>query len=230
MCQIHTITRTSWEKNINEWLEHLRDGALINYHGSALVLIDEDTGEHSVLRSKNWDDVEALLLANNHWTQAFIHQRYSTRGGTGLENVHFWQSNDVLYCHNGVFQGKEQAQFNVDSNIIGQYLEEQGIWGALGYMQSQEYANVFMIDLIDGVYYISRSVTNTLYTDNDGSFSTFPLDSVCEMPVVAGTIIRKEFNLTPAASYGITYNSPYKDDLDYEEQVRLSVLGDNNKE
>lgn len=229
MCQIHAITRKSYDTNTDKWEAHLRDGAKINSHGSAALFLDETTGNHSIIRSLNWDDIEVVLNFKDDWTHVFIHQRYGTRGGRGLENTHFWQANDVFYCHNGVFRGEEQDKFTVDSHVIGQYLEEHGVWSALEYMQSQEYSNTFMVDMVEGSYYISRSSTNSLFTDNSGCFSTRKLNDICDKTVPKYAVLKREFKLSPV--YVSSWFDRQRDilddaDNDYLAAVNKSIHGD----
>lgn len=236
MCKIFAITRHSYDNNTEAWTEHLKDGARINSHGSAALFIDEDTGSHSIIRATQWTDIQDVLDFKSDWTTVFIHQRFGTRGGRGLENVHFWQANDVFYCHNGVLRGTEQEALSVDSLVIGQWLEEGGVWYALSQLQQQDYANVFMVDMIDGAYYMSRSVTNSLYTNDLGDYSTDKLDGICDISVAENTIVKREFELNPRKSSSQFnwngWNRAILDDADdaYEEAVRMSIHGDHPTE
>ena len=228
MCQIHLVTSESFNDNKEAWLTHLDQGAAINSHGSAVLFVDENTGQHSLLRSLDWEDIANMMVVKDNWTHAIIHQRFGTRGGRGLENTHFWQADDVFYCHNGVFRGKEQSELKVDSLIIGQMIESRGIWGALDYLQSQQYANVFMVDTIEGVLYLSRSKTNTLYTDGGMLFSTKKLTGICDKAVPQNIIIRRELDLSPIipTAYNTLEHILNKADDDYEKAVKLSIHGD----
>lgn len=213
-------------------MEHLDKGTKTNDHGHAALFIDEESGQHSLIRSVNWYDIKTMLSVKDDWTRVFIHQRASTRGGNGLENTHFWQSGRYFYCHNGVFRGELQSDFLVDSMVIGHLLSENGLWPTLEYMQAQEYSNVFIIDMESMEWYMSRSRTNTLFTDSSGNYSTKKLGDY--IPVQQFTVVKYELEEPVVDSWWerthqqrITQTVVDDDDTAYNKLVNLSMgIGD----
>ena len=226
MCQLFSIGRASFDANCESWMAALRAGANINSHGSAALFIDETNGNHSIVRAMDWDDIEDVLETKRDWTRVLIHQRYGTRGARDVFNTHFWQVGDLFYCHNGVLRGEVSQDFEVDSHAIGHMLETGGIWAALQFLQEQDYANVFIVDLNEYCYYVSRSETNTLFTNSGGDYSTASVAGLVEQEVPRNSIVRHAFvkPVEAAPTYSGWFNS--RADDDYESQVEASIHGD----
>lgn len=222
MCLIYSISKEEYESHTDQWRDHMDAGSRTNKDGFAALFIDEDTGGHSIIRSLNWEDINTMLAVKDDWTRVFVHQRAITRGGRSLENTHFWQSGDVFYCHNGVLRGDYQSNFKVDSLAIGAVLEEDGIWGTLGFLQQQMYANVFMIDMKEMTWYMTRSVTNTLFMDETGSnYSTRKLTGICDIPVPTNSIMKHElYSVSSSSVIDAIIND---DDEGYNLAVRRSM-------
>ena len=231
MCQIHTISKTSFDQHTEQWLQHLDNGTKFNNDGHAALFIDEDTGNHALFRSMAWNDIRDTLTLKEDWTRVFIHQRATTRGGATLENTHFWQSDELFYCHNGVLRGDLQSQFRVDSLAIGHMLEVEGVWRTLEYLQSQDYANVFIIDMRDMQWYMSRSETNSLYSDGLDNYSTNMLAGICDQPVTRYSVLRHQLEEPQVETWLEKYNRRQiaaiieDDDEAYEAAVKASMGG-----
>jgi len=213
MCQIHIVKREEWNKEQEIYEKHLTAGARANPHGSAALFINED-GEHSLIRAMDFEVILDMMVLTN-WDTVVIHQRYTTQGASTLANTHMWQVGDFLYCHNGVLKSEESAAYRVDSNIIGAYLEDGNIWDALAYCQSEEYANVFIVNLVDKRLWVTRSQTNTLFTDGKGQYSTRSLAGRITNAVPKNSTTCYHLDIDDAIE---EYWSQY-DEMDYQERV-----------
>lgn len=170
MCQIHIINKTNFLNNPTAYEDHLNSGARINDHGSAALFID-DEGNHSIIRAMKFETIMDMLHMNDRWETVVIHQRYTTQGAANLSNTHLWQVGNYFYCHNGVLRDEDTNKYEVDSQLIGHYLETNP-WEAIAYCQSEDYANTFIVGLDEKKIWVTRSKTNTLYTDGNGQYST----------------------------------------------------------
>jgi hypothetical protein len=186
MCQIHTITKQSYEDNTDAINLHLEGAAECNPHGHAALFIN-DLGEHTLIRTMNYDVIKNMMLLDNEWERVVIHQRYTTQGETNIMNTHMWQVGSMFYCHNGILKSPEKDGFAVDSQLIGHYLES-GYWNGLQFCQSEEYANVFIVDIETRKMTVSRSKTNTLFTDGKGQYSSTVLVGIIDIPVPTNSI------------------------------------------
>jgi len=181
MCQIHIINKINFLNNPSEYEDHLNDGARINDHGSAALFID-DKGNHSLIRAMKFDTIIDMMYMNDLWETVVIHQRYSTHGEANLSNTHLWQVGNYFYCHNGVLRDPDANKFDVDSQLIGFHLETNP-YEAIAYCQSEDYANTIIVGLEEKKIWVTRSKTNTLYTDGNGQFSTRKLKGEIEDPM-----------------------------------------------
>jgi len=182
MCQLFCIKRDTFIDNTAEVTAHLLDGAIGNSHGSAALFINRD-GEHSLLRTMSFQIILDLMTLNDDWDQVIIHQRFTTQGEATLANTHMWQVGDFFYIHNGILMDDETSNHAVDSQLIGEYLQNGQVWDAIAYCQSEHYANVLIINPTEDTMWMTRSETNSLFTDGDGQFSTRKLDGIIDIPV-----------------------------------------------
>jgi hypothetical protein len=225
MCQIHIIKREDFELSTKAYTSHLESGARINDHGSAALFIDEK-GNHSLLRAMKFEDIINMMHISNNWDQVIIHQRYTTQGAANLTNTHLWQSGKFLYCHNGVLQDEACSEFEVDSQLIGWYLEGGNVWDAIAYCQSEEYANVFIIDLEEKKLYVTRSKTNTLFTDGEGQFSTRKLNNEIDILVPSNTVEIINLDVQSFDKWRFDdYYSSYQPTKTYQEKVAAATHG-----
>ena len=193
MCQIHVIKKDTLDLYCKDVEWHLDLAADTNEHGSAALFINRD-GEHSIIRSMNWKFISDFMLINDDWDTAIIHQRYTTQGETNLTNTHLWQVDNMFYCHNGILESKDAAHFEVDSMLIGHHLKVGGIWEAIAFCQSEEYANTIIVDLESKFFWVSRSQDNSLYTDGNGQYSTSKLDGIIDIPVHKNTVAQHKID------------------------------------
>ena len=182
MCSLHTLTKDSFEKNRDAWLDMLDNEAPLQPDGYSILFIDEG-GKHTVVRSLDWTTTR-VMLDYTSWTRCFIHMRKKTGvSDVVLENTHFWNEGSLWYCHNGSYFGEEAMSLEVDSKIIGEKLLDHGPYGALQFCQGEERSNVFVIDTDSGEWFFSRSAHNTVYTDGAGQFSTAEVPDLVDTEV-----------------------------------------------
>jgi hypothetical protein len=84
--------------------------------------------------------------------------------------------------HNGIISGGDAANFYVDSMYIPELLRLRGLAETLTYLKSVSYANVFLVNPIDGRWAVSRTSSGTLFMDGKGNFSSNPLGPI-KIPV-----------------------------------------------
>jgi hypothetical protein len=118
-------------------------------------------------------DIEMVYdtLKYTVWDRMFLHARAATGGSINALNTHGFREYPYLVMHNG-FISAASHELEVDSEQIGKWIREDGVFSCLTNLYRETYANVFLIDVEAGDYYIHRSKTNTLFTDGVGSFST----------------------------------------------------------
>ena len=193
MCKIYVVTQDNYLKDDKKWSDHIENGVTGNWHGSSAVLLDRE-GNHSIVRVSEYEDLKLMLDNSENWDRALIHHRWGTGNNLGVIDTHFWQAGRFLYCHNGVFRGSAKSdKLRVDSQAIGVFLEAGELWEAIRFCQEQEYANVLIVDIEGKRYYMTRSRTNSLYTDGAGQYSTDKLDGLCDIPVSQSSIVTHPF-------------------------------------
>lgn len=183
MCTIMTVDIDSFTDNV---VDQIAEDAKYNPHGFALALFKE--GELvSLNRTTDFSRIVDALYEDD-WDRMFLHCRYATWGDHLTENCHGWISNGHLYMHNGILENTEAYTYAVDSMLIGQWLSEGGVETAIAELREESYANVFIMDLQSRIFSVSRSFTNTLFTDGNGNFSTNKVDSV-SIPVPTYSVV-----------------------------------------
>ena len=182
MCTLLTVSAGLWSRALEN---HIRRDAENNPHGFSLLLLSE-YGAETILRSM---DINVILstLRNSEWTRMFLHSRYATQGSVRLDNTHGWSEDGVFYMHNGCLTSKDSWSYEVDSQAIGEWIKYGGIDRALAELRSEMFANVFMIDVNDEYFVVSKSASGSLYTDGQGNYATVPFADICS-PVVPGTV------------------------------------------
>lgn len=166
MCTLLTIDKESYGPKVEK---RIRIDADRNSDGFSLVLISR-MGCRINLRTLDIEPVLTLLRSTD-WTRMFLHSRAATQGEVRVENTHGWDSQGVIYMHNGRIEAREANLYPVDSQAIGEWLES-GVDDALEFLRRQNYANVFLIDNNNHLYYVNSSRYGMLYTDNRGNYST----------------------------------------------------------
>lgn len=178
MCTILTVSSRLYTTYTRLLEERIRLDHAQNDDGTGLVLVGQSGGTLA-LRSLDIEPV-LQLMRSQPWSRAFVHQRAATQGGRSLSNVHGWQSVDGwFYMHNGMLLDPQTRYFQVDSQLIGQWLDDGGPALALGELAREWYANVFLVsaapDDVGAGYWVNRSGGGSLFTDQHGNYSTVPI-------------------------------------------------------
>jgi len=98
--------------------------------------------------------------------------RAATQGDVNIRNTHGWMTTaGTAVMHNGVLFDQDSYRFNVDSELIVDWLEKFGTDFTLEMLLTENYANVFLIENL-GDYYVSRTSGGSLFTDGRGNFAT----------------------------------------------------------
>jgi len=226
MCQIHIIDRKSYDKDNDKIIKHLDQGDISNDHGCSLLLVN-GYGEHTLVRSLDWDLVRNIM-GNSDWDLAFIHQRYTTQGEANLMNTHFWQVGDFFYCHNGVLNHQDTYNYEVDSQVIGQHLEQGKVWDAISYCQRESYANVFIINLKTKSFWVTRSQVNSLYTDGNNQYSTEQVTGIIDIPVPQHSVRQHVLDFEEYQKWSADWSYPQDNYLSYYDKVQAS-MGNHSK-
>lgn len=186
MCTIITIDRDSYTDNT---VERIQLDARYNYDGWALATIKE--GE--VTNIVHTMDLQMILdtLDTTEWERMFLHARAATGGSINALNTHAFRTYPFLIMHNG-FIGAAPVTMEVDSEQIGTWIEERGVYGCLMALYGESYANVFLLNVETGDYYVHRSRMGSLYTDGNGNFSTNAVD---EMRIPVKTYSQHKFRM-----------------------------------
>ncbi len=168
MCSILAAGQDTLSKAL--LLEYVRGELLGNPDGSCLML----DGPEGMTSLRTMDHRLILqLLKRRDWDRCWLHMRAATQGTLTLRNTHGWISTQgIAVMHNGILRGARAVEFEVDSQLILDWLEQGGEELALQELMGEPYANVFLIDSDSGDYAVSRSLVGTLFTDGNGNFSS----------------------------------------------------------
>lgn len=173
MCTLMTLSKEFFDANRSAVNQRIRSDQFHNDDGSALILVDD---KHVVLMNLASMDITPILMILNSrpWARMFLHQRMATGGSPIVGNCHGWATRDdgaVHVMHNGILHTPDSVGCAVDSQAILTWLEQLKWKDALGKIEDEWYANVFLI--INGRgHTIIRSETGSLVTDGLGNFST----------------------------------------------------------
>lgn len=168
-----TLSKEFFDANRSVVNQRIRSDQFHNDDGSALILVDD---KHVVLMNLASMDITPILMILNSrpWARMFLHQRMATGGSPIVGNCHGWATRDdgaVHVMHNGILHTSDSVGCAVDSQAILTWLEQLKWKDALGKIEDEWYANVFLI--INGRgHTIIRSETGSLVTDGLGNFST----------------------------------------------------------
>lgn len=191
MCTIFSIDRFFFNNNKQNSLKRIEQDAARNDDGWAAVFLGEHANQTVLMQSLELSSVLAAI-DSVPWTRMFLHSRMSTTSTGGIFGCHNFstigsglQSNVTngywVVQHNGILSDHRSRQYMVDSMFITQHIREHGPAETINYLLTKEtYANVFMINPISGQYYVTRSVTNSLFTDGLGNFSTNPVGEIAK--------------------------------------------------
>jgi len=182
MCTLLTVSADKFSRALEQ---HIRHDAMYNPHGFACLMLGKD-GADTIIRSMSIDTI-LLVLRNSEWNRMFLHSRYATQGVVRLDTTHGWAEEGVFYFHNGCLSSADADMYEVDSQAIGLWLQRGGTERALEGLKTEAFANVFMVDVVSGMYVVSRSPYGSLYTDKEGNFATVPCGEI-NIAVVPGTV------------------------------------------
>lgn len=186
MCTLLTVDRAFYNANTKEVEWRIKMDASINRDGFALCLIGEKEEETLVMQLLDLSALLKVISTNTKWTRMFLHSRASTTSTTGIFGCHNFSSvgNGIkdytktnqthwLVQHNGCIVDKEAGEYMVDSMLIAAKVNAIGVEKTIEWLLDKEsYANVFFINPRTGDYKVVRCLTNTLYMDGKGNFST----------------------------------------------------------
>lgn len=107
------------------------------------------------------------------YDRAFVHLRASTTSTQGIPGCHMFNdpSHRYIYCHNGIIQAGNDAGYPVDSQWLGEFLQNDQVPDCTEYYE--DFANFIVLDAYKGKfagYAVHR--TGNLYTDGLGNYST----------------------------------------------------------
>lgn len=168
MCSIITVNKETL--SLRKLEKYLLRESTVNNDGMSLLLQSE-TGELTALKTFDLNTI-MVLLETTDWQRMWMHMRAATQGEVTLRNTHGWMtSNGTTIMHNGILFDKDSYKFNVDSELIVDWVETCGIELTLELLLTENYANVFIIENL-GDYYVSRTKSGSLFTDGKGNFAT----------------------------------------------------------
>jgi hypothetical protein len=168
MCTLLTLSADKWGRAAEA---RIRRDADSNPDGLSLLLIPE-SGEVTHLRTLRVDEV-LLALRNFKWERFILHSRWATQGTVNLRNTHGWDAGQgVYYFHNGCLAHPDAGNHDVDSQLIGEWLEAGGVEHALGMLGDEGFANVILADVEGREMWVSRSAGGSLHTDGRGNYAT----------------------------------------------------------
>lgn len=193
MCTILTVDRFFYQNNKQEVDERIESDAISNDDGWAVVLLGRNRSETVLTQSLELSAVQSAI-ETVPWTRMFVHSRLATTSTSGIFGCHnFTTVGDGLKVnvengywivqHNGILKSPMARHYMVDSMIIPEMIRSSGIEKTIKYLVEEEsYANVFLINPLLGQYIVTRSETNSLYTDQKGNYSTNKVGTI-EHPV-----------------------------------------------
>ena len=182
MCTILTISKDFWTNNHLEVVERIESDALFNRDGWSLVCLDDADTENDIqVNSMNVKVIVRTILdffdESSEYARVFLHARAATTEYRGIGFTHgFSDLNGRIIMHNGIINNPEHLA--IDSYALTdlpfalskmlKFFENRG----------DTYANCFIIDTVERDYTVLRLSTGSLYTDNQGNFSTNPVGSI----------------------------------------------------
>lgn len=177
MCTIMTFDRKTFDENRDAIVKQLAEDVTRNNEGFSLILAGASNKEVSVLRSMTILPI-VELICNSEWKRFWLHCRFATTTAVGINQTHAFQGGEWHVMHNGYIQHPKAGQFKVDSELIPKVISDYGVGAAIGLLLHQEsFANVFLVNLYTGTWYVVRCSTGSLYTDGKGNYSTNKIEN-----------------------------------------------------
>lgn len=175
MCTIYAFNRDNKKQFVAQILSDWKS----NPDGfSCLYRNDEDW---SLFKSTSYEQTELFLYLVNA-DQYFAHLRMGTTRYYGITRCHGLMGGDWVIFHNGVIEHPG----DLDSKGIALLFEKFSVDTAIAAVSSERFANVIAVNPDTGEVLVFRSITGTLYTDGNGSYSTKLIPGVITSPVMVG--------------------------------------------
>ena len=213
MCTIMTFDYDTFKANSAAIELQIRDDALFNNDGWSL-LINGD--EPTLLKTLSLELVLKMLNATT-FNRFWLHSRYATTRAHGLVHTHGFSGGDWLVFHNGVLTSDESRAFPVDSQLIAARVQELGALPGLQSLSHERYLNAFVVNTNTGQWYVSRHVTNDLFTDGACNYSTNQIPTVgCVQLVADNTITAHNEDVVSDEQWEMEYVKYLRDDDFYD--------------
>lgn len=175
-----TVSKALWASHQLAVLNTILNDSVRNGDGWALVGIDSLDGDNNIrFQSMKLDPIvdamESFFKTSTKEGRIFLHSRFATTSSVGIAFNHAFddrQGNIVM--HNGVFR-RGVAKLEVDSFKLAEMklLESVDVLDDL-LDDGENFGNIFIIDTVNLKYSIIRLSVGSLYTDNNGNYSTNP--------------------------------------------------------
>jgi hypothetical protein len=171
MCTIYTFdarSKADFLKRIcRDWESNPDGGSLVAIHRGK-VAMRLQTPQKKVLAS---------AIASTSAERFVVHLRAATTMATGVSGCHMFDSpsGEWIYCHNGVIPNPDRLR--VDSLALGEDLDRG--WSELPDWSRYGFCNVIAVrhGRGDAEVFIHRSMGGTLFTDDEGNWSSKPVNT-----------------------------------------------------
>jgi hypothetical protein len=174
MCTLLTVDATTWETHRKALIRRIARDFQQNGDGLSLLLTSQ--GEPTLQLRCFTPALLLGVLRQAAWDRMYLHQRFATQGAKALASAHGWATEEGTFVmHNGCLRHPDALGHEVDSQAILQWLNEGGDRATLEHLRSEPFANVFLIDTLNGDYTVHRSSTGSLVTDDRGNYSTYEI-------------------------------------------------------
>lgn len=201
MCTIMTFDYRTFKANSAAIELQIRDDAIFNNDGWALLIHGD---EPALIKTLSIELVMDVLSATE-FKRFWLHSRYATTRSRGLVHTHGFSAGDWLVFHNGILRNTESEKYPVDSQLIAARVQSLGALPGLESLQDELYLNAFTVNTNTGQWYVSRHVTNTLYTDgNNYSTNEIP-EAGCDLEVAQNTITSHQEDVESTEQMGVKY-------------------------
>lgn len=201
MCTI--LTTNSVTDNI---LNRIAEDHQYNPHG--LSVVTYDGVNYEILKTLDLNTV-LTILRSREYKRIFVHTRNATTWSRGVNATHGFIQGDYIYFHNGIFRSRGALQYPVDSMMLGDVLRMtapdniQKTLSALG----ETFANIMIVDTKLDRYHVIRQQSGSLFTDNQGNYSTNPVDDI-NIPVPENTAEAFALRIVPAHTFRFNTDTP----------------------
>lgn len=172
MCTIMTLTKKQARDKAIQAM--IRQDFMGNPHGTVLLLDNK-----LMLTSLTIEPIISMINTVS-FDRCWIHQRYASTMTMGLSGCHNFYSKDrhKVVMHNGVISNHNELP--VDSQRIVDILDAIGDieQTAQVIIDTEYFANFFIIDLDKGTYTVARCTSGTLHTDGKGNYSSHAVGEI----------------------------------------------------